>query len=508
MTHPPLHIDIAVIGGGPAGAAAGRFLALWGLDVAILARSAPRRSLAESLPPSCASLFEQLGLRGEIDAAGFVRATGNTVHWGGATGRVERFGGGVVGYQVERNTFDALVRRSAAAAGARVIGDATVGTVERTDGRNAFDGSVATDDAGHAWTIGYDADGESRELRAKWLLDCTGRAGLVARQGFRRPEPGVRTMALVGIWERDESWNVADESHTLVESYDGGWAWSVPVSAARRYVTVMVDPALTPLPNRQQLAAAYHAELARTEVLHSLVAGAQLLGTPWACDASGYSADRFAAPRLMLVGDAGSFVDPLSSFGVKKALASAWLAAVVANTALADTAMEAEALGFFESRERAMYEHLRGQTAALSREAQTGHASDFWRGRSDVEPADTDGALDVVALRTDPRVLAAFEEIKRRPAVKLSLAPAARVVQRPTVQGNRVVLEDHLATPAITGVRYLRSIDLMLLSRLARDCDQVPDLFHAYNRAAPPAPLPDFLGALSVLVGLEMLALA
>ena len=38
--------------------------------------------------------------------------------------------------------------------------------------------------------------------------------------------------------------------------------------------------------------------------------------------------------------------------------------------------------------------------------------------------------------------------------------------------------------------------------------EQVPDLFEAYNRAAPPAPLPDFLGALSTLVGFGMLTLA
>jgi hypothetical protein len=57
-------------------------------------------------------------------------------------------------------------------------------------------------------------------------------------------------------------------------------------------------------------------------------------------------------------------------------------------------------------------------------------------------------------------------------------------------------------------VRYLRSIDLVLLCRLAPQYDQVPDLFEAYNRSAPPTSLPDFLGALSALVGFEVLAFA
>ena len=39
-----------------------------------------------------------------------------------------------------------------------------------------------------------------------------------------------------------------------------------------------------------------------------------------------------ASDLHLLAGDAGSFIDPLSSAGVKKALASAWLAAVAVST--------------------------------------------------------------------------------------------------------------------------------------------------------------------------------
>jgi hypothetical protein len=77
------------------------------------------------------------------------------------------------------------------------------------------------------------------------------------------------------------------------------------------------------------------------------------------------------------------------------------------------------------------------------------------------------------------------------------------------MRGNRVVLQEHLATPTMPlGVRYCRNVDLVVIARLAGQFTQVPDLFDAYNRAAPPAPLPDFLGALSTLIGLEMLTFA
>jgi len=64
------------------------------------------------------------------------------------------------------------------------------------------------------------------------------------------------------------------------------------------------------------------------------------------------------------------------------------------------------------------------------------------------------------------------------------------------------------APPVPSGVRYCRNVDLVVLARLAPEFEQVPDLFEAYNRSASPAPLPDFLGALSTLVGFGMLTLA
>jgi hypothetical protein len=83
------------------------------------------------------------------------------------------------------------------------------------------------------------------------------------------------------------------------------------------------------------------------------------------------------------------------------------------------------------------------------------------------------------------------------------------VSPRPLVRGDQIVLEDHLITPGVNrGLRYARNIDLLLLTRVAERHDQVPDIFDAYNRSAPPASLPDFLGALSTLVGLEMLTVS
>jgi hypothetical protein len=171
--------------------------------------------------------------------------------------------------------------------------------------------------------------------------------------------------------------------------------------------------------------------------------------------------------------------------------------------------MTTAALDLFNDREQVMHEHLRRQSSELSREAAGAHASDFWNGRGDTAADAISGEFDVATLRTDTRVLSAFEELKRRPSIHLRTGDAVRVDPRAIVRGHRVVLEDHLTAPnAPKGVRYCRNVDLVLITRLAGQHDQVPDLYDAYNRLAPPAPLPDFLGTLSTLIGLDMLVFA
>ena len=497
-------VDAVILGGGPAGAAAARLLATRGHTVVVLARPPARPPLAESLPPSAGKLLDRIGVRAAIDAAGFVRATGNTVWWGTRDPRVERFGGEAAGWQIRRDVSDRVMLGLAEAGGARVLRRAVVLGVRLGEG------------GGRAHAVDYQVGARPSSISCRWVLDCTGRAGLVARQGWRRPDPAGRTLALVGVWEQRGGWStLPDPTHTLVESYDGGWAWSVPASAARRYVTVMVDPALTPVrrpDGSAGLATIYSGELAKATHLAELTCSrrARLTRPPFARDASSYSAARFGDDGVLLVGDAGSFVDPLSSFGIKKALSSAWLASVAVHTALSEEQMGRHALDLYEQRERAMSDGLRRRFAEVSRDAAGDQATEpeFWRTRAGAEVAD-DGEPDVAALRQDPEVVAAFNDMRQRSSIALRPSALLRRVERPAVRADRITLEEHLVVPAFRdGVRYLRSIDLVQIVALAPEHDQVPDLFDAYTRVAGPAALPDFLGALSVLVGKRMLDLA
>lgn len=487
-----------MVGGGAAGASAARLLASWGYAAALLTGPAARfPGLAESLPPSIRKPLAALGLLELVESAGFLATRGNTAAWAGAPLRAVGFEGQEPGWQVERSRLDALLRGAAAASGALVVRGAALDVTPRA----AAGGGVSE--------VRWSGEDGSGVLRARWVLDCSGRAGVIARRGLRVRQPGPATLALSGIWRRRGGWPLADESHTLVESYLDGWAWSVPVDGERRHVAVMVDPRATGLARGGGVEEMYGAELAKALHHRTLLDGAEPTAAPWACSATPYGASRHGGPGFLLVGDAGSFLDPLSSYGVKKALASAWLAAVVVHSALRSPAMEAPALALFEERERAAHGRYSELAARYYADADAHHRHPYWASRAagaqaaaEALPApapDSDGVL------RDRRIPAAFEYLRRTPRLRLRPAPSLRREWRPTVHDREVVLEEHLVSPAVpTGIRLARGVELPRLLDLVGEHQQVPDLYDAFQRRHAPVPLPDFLGALSALLALEL----
>lgn len=488
MTDPlPREVDVAVLGGGPAGSAAARLLALWGHSALLIDRGSSRPSLAESLPPSCDPLLDVVGVRELVGSAGFVRSTGNTVWWGAEPLSVEYFPDDRLGYQVLRSRFDALLRQAAAAAGALVRQPAA---------------ALAVTTEGGMHVIAVEEGGAQHAVRARWVLDGTGRGGLLSRGGGRRIDAGVRTVALAGVWERDGSWPVPDDTHTLVESAEHGWGWSVPVTDRRRFFTVMLDPRHSSLAPARDGFQQYNEEMQRLPALWAALQGARQVGAPWACDASPYSANPVVGEGALLMGDAASFIDPLSSFGVKKALASGWMAAVVAHTALTRPELSGPAVELYVRRERAYVSAAARELAGLSSRARPGPAgAGFWAARAALITDETD-EQGVDVLRADPEVRRAFDTLRTRPHATLRLLSTTRIEPRPVIRDHSVSLEPHLVCEAFPdGVRFLRSVDLLAVARIGESESDVGRMYERYVREAGPAALPDFLGALSVLLG-------
>src|SRR5262249_52968482 len=155
-----------------------------------------------------------------------------------------------VGLHVRRDSFDRVLRQSAVRSGVRfwdgLVRDVWIGDSVRA-----------------TWVNG----GTIETCRARYVLDCSGRAGTIARRGLRVTEARYRTFAVTAEWTSVE-WDPNERAHTIVESYRDGWAWSVPLSATARQFTVMIDPEV-----RHQ--AVYARELAKTAALATRLAGAR-----------------------------------------------------------------------------------------------------------------------------------------------------------------------------------------------------------------------------------------
>lgn len=485
-----------MLGGGPAGSSAARLLATWGHAVRLVTRPPAHGRLAVSIPPSCSKLFDAIGVSDAIERAPFVRSTGNTVWWGSREPRVETFAGGARGWQVETDMLEAVMLAEAARSGVQI----------------------------------EPVVGGSTEIDVPFVLDCTGRSGVLARaKGLRRYDDGPRTIALVASWRRDQPWPVPDDTHTLVESYETGWAWSVPTEIAglrpaiarndsgelrrgpavaasgrergapgsglrnsARHIAVMVDPQRSDLARGGSAREVYLAELAKTAVFSELTAAASFAEGPWGWDASTYHADRYAGDGWLLVGDAGSFIDPLSSAGVKKALASGWLAAIVAHTCLVRPAMRPHALEFFSVREAEVAAmHARASRRFLAAAAPN-HPHPFWSDRAEDEAGDGEDA---------PRVREAFDRLRLAPTFGARVNPATRIAPRPAVGDREIVMERRIVDPdQPAGIRHVRGVDVLVLLDLAPLHTQVPDLFEAYLRRSSPVALPEFLYALATAV--------
>ena len=283
-----------------------------------------------------------------------------------------------------------------------------------------------------------------------------------------------------------------DDSHTLIESYEDGWMWSVPIGNGVRHIAAMVDPQRSELARGGSAADVYLAEIDKTRVFRDLVVNARLADGPRGFDASPYRASAYAGERWLLVGDAGSFIDPLSSAGVKKALASGWLAAIAVHTAITNPSMRAHAFEFFSAREHEIEQHLSRESRRFLAGAAAGHHHPFWDERSDDGEART---ADADEIRR------AFDELKARDSFRARIGPAVSVQPRPCIRGHEIVLEPHLVSSRHPGgIRYVRNIDLVALVELAPGPSQVPDLYEAYVRKAGSAPLPDFLFAVATAV--------
>lgn len=306
--------DVAIAGGGPAGAAAAIVLARAGCRVLLADAGGTRRpgaapfKIGEGLPPSAHHLLRELGALDRVLADDHRASHGTLAFWGSDAPHANDFMFQLhgEGLQLDRRRFDAALLELAQASGADIVRDAKFSLA-----------SSGTDI--HRLSL------RSREtesiVESRWLIDASGRPATFARAlGATRIEHD----ALIAFHMRLASDGDSDQDgRTWVEAVENGWWYSVLLPSRERLIAFMADADLV---DRRVILteAGLWAALAHAPQLfahcreHSYTPSSQ----PHGADACSSHLDRVADDRTrwLAVGDAALAFDPLSSKGISNAL--------------------------------------------------------------------------------------------------------------------------------------------------------------------------------------------
>lgn len=325
LQEPEFH-DAIVIGGGPAGSLSARQLAAAGHDVLVLERQEfPRFHIGESMLPYTAGILEKLGILDQFSPDDFPTKWG--AEFTGPTGQFRRVdftsqGGGrrEAAFQCERARFDEILLRTAEKAGAQVRQDARVTGVISQDGRIVG--------------VRYVHEGTEREVRARLVLDASGRAGIITNQHFKYRKPNTR-LQLVGYYKHfqnvDEATNPGVEGDIQVGHHPDGWLWAIPIGHGVLSVGA-VTKAETVRGTTPE--AVFEEHVARVPRVRCRIEGATTTTTVRGESDYCYYSNTLAGDGYLAVGDAGCFVDPIFSAGVYLALTSGVKAAEAASAIL------------------------------------------------------------------------------------------------------------------------------------------------------------------------------
>jgi flavin-dependent dehydrogenase len=269
--------------------------------------------VGETLPPSIRKLLVGLRVWDQFLAANHSPSFGINSAWGQA----ELYANDFIfnpygtGWHVDRARFDAMLARNVEHAGTKFY-------------RHAQLISCAQDGAG-VWVIEFACEDGRKSLRARFVVDATGRKSVLAHRLSAKRITYDRLVGVVCFF----SWG-SPGSHlgndTLVEASEHGWWYSTALPDSRIIVAYMTDADLfgkaskrEPNYLQQQRRNAPH--------MHARIQSRALESGPFVFVANSSRLDRFAGENWLAVGDAAMAFDPLSSHGVYNALMSGLLAA-------------------------------------------------------------------------------------------------------------------------------------------------------------------------------------
>lgn len=292
--------DVAVVGGGPAGAAAAIALRRAGLSVALVEGTRyemPRPG--EALPPAVRPILADLGLPmpdrdWALASFGIQSAWGSAELWAGPF-LVSPYGDGA---HVDRASFDASLSDAAERLGATVLRGTRVTRCAPYGER--------------AWRL----SASGAELTAAGVIYASGRETRLVRELGARRRVIDQLVGVTVTYSGDRNGGGA----TLVEATRDGWWYSAPLPGSGRVAVFMTDADIC-REGRYHNPARWAEAIAETQHVRESVEGLSVVSRPRVAAAASHRLIRADAPgRWLAAGDTAMGVDPLSGTGVLRAL--------------------------------------------------------------------------------------------------------------------------------------------------------------------------------------------
>ncbi|MCP5538560.1 MAG: tryptophan 7-halogenase [Akkermansiaceae bacterium] len=319
--------DAIIIGGGPAGSTAAVYLARAGKRTLILERERfPRFHIGESLLPYNMPLFREMGFLPALREGGFMEKYGaQFVLPDGSLKTHIQFGMGKfttepMAYQVERSRFDEMLLRHAESRGAEV--------------REGWAVKDYTIDPAGGVTVTAQNGGAPERFEADFLIDASGTANFTGnREGLKEIYESHRKVAIFGHYTGIALPEGKCGGDILIFRLKDAWFWFIPLSREKVSLGLVVDRAAFKESERSP-EEIFDAAVERCPDLKARLANAERTGPMRTLVDFSYHNRRFTGDRLVRIGDAAAFLDPIFSSGVYLAMLSAKTAALAVADAI------------------------------------------------------------------------------------------------------------------------------------------------------------------------------
>ena len=359
MTGAP--IDVAIVGAGIAGCAAAVSLRGSGRSVAVVGpTTTSSERIGEFLSPAANALLRELGLTDAFSAGPHRLANASYSAWGSDL-LVER--NAIVhtdgpGYVLDRAAFEHMLTRAASLSGATMLADSVTGA-QRDNG---------------VWTLPLSG---GNRLIARFVLDCSGRAAVVARLLATRRRVDRLVAAYGFLRQHDDS--VEPTPATLIEAVPGGWWYASLLRDQRLALALFADPDTLPRGVSRDRDVWRGCVSATRSVQRWLDSAGYAIEAPARLASAATTwLEPVGGPGWAAAGDAAAAFDPLSSHGLATALWSGRHAALAATAELSGDA--APLARYVETLGHAVQGFLRQRRGVYARE-QRWREERFWQRR-------------------------------------------------------------------------------------------------------------------------------